>query len=476
MRRKKFNKGYRIICTTLFIISLLITTSNAQVLSAEKIYETVLPSIMTLEVLREDGNSFIGTAFLIKREGIAVTCFHVIQDAQSVKARFSDGEEFLVSGIIDKDEKRDIAVIRVKCFKDNFLTLVPKEPSVGQEAFVIGTPKGLEFSISDGIISQVQTIGGMKQYQFTCPVSPGNSGSPLIDNQGNVIGLVTWQIKEGQNLNFAIPSKYILGLDYSLPTTPWDNVQKETDLITTIHSDQQFDKLLAEHLTNYQDLNAAIYYVRAVNVYRDNGYNLSLPPEYYTAVMNTELTLNELEGIINSDDKRMAIKESVIFDTKKLLSSADLIKGAVETARRRRGWDHQSEDLLSQSHALLNLKRGIEKEDFLYMSKSKDFIKELDDEIKAHYDGRMDSLGYSLGVLSFPKNPLLLVSIFPDGYADEFGLQNFDKVLSVDGVIVNNIYEIKKTIYESRGKTIEIELLRDKEREVIEIDIPYELN
>jgi len=452
------------------------TISNAQVLSPEKIYETVLPSIMTLEVLSEDGKSFIGTAFLIKREGIAVTCFHVIQDAQSVKARFSDGEEFLVSGIIDKDEKRDIAIIRVKCFKDNFLALIPEEPNVGQEAFVIGAPKGLEFSISDGIISQVQTIGGMKQYQFTCPVSPGNSGSPLIDNQGNAIGLVTWQIKEGQNLNFAIPSKYILGLDYSLPTTPWANVQKETDLITTIHSDQQFDRLLAEHLTIYRDLYVGIIYVAAVNCYRDNGYKSSLPSEYYAAVMNTELTLNELEGITNSDDRRMAINQSVIFDTKKLLSSADLIKEAVEAARRRRGWDHQSTDLLSQSQALLNLKRGIEKEDFLYMSKSEDFIKELEDGIKAFYDGRMDNLGYSLGVVSFPKNPLLFVSIFPDSYADEFDLQERDKILLVDGKIVNNIYEVKKIIYESRGKTIEIELLRNNEREVIEIDVPYELN
>lgn len=151
----------------------------------------------------------------------------MIKDAQRVTARFASDEEFDVSGLIDKDEKRDVALIRIKVFGRPSLLLAAADPSVGSKAFIIGSPKGLEFSISDGLISQLQTLDGVKYYQFTCAASPGNSGGPLINAKGEVIGVVSWQVRDGQNLNFAIPSTYVLGLDSSLPTVPWDHVKRQ---------------------------------------------------------------------------------------------------------------------------------------------------------------------------------------------------------------------------------------------------------
>jgi S1-C subfamily serine protease len=191
----------------------------------EALYKSALPSIMTLTVTKADGKEFQGPAFMLTDSGIAATAWHLVDGANSASVRFSDGEEFEVSGLIDKDEKRDLALIRVKSFGRPELKTSKSSPEVGSRAFVIGAPRGLEFTISEGLVSQIQQIEGMKQYQFSSPASPGNSGGPLLNESGEVIGVVSWQLTNGQNLNFAIPSSYLLGLDKSLPTTPWAAVR-----------------------------------------------------------------------------------------------------------------------------------------------------------------------------------------------------------------------------------------------------------
>jgi formylglycine-generating enzyme required for sulfatase activity len=185
------------------------------------LYREAVPSVATLLVSKADGSQALASAFLSLKDGVAITAWHAVKDARRVVARFPSGEEFEVSGLIDKDEKRDVAAIRVKVFGRPLLKLSEDAPPVGMDAFVIGAPKGLEFSVSDGVVSQVHVAEGVKLYQFTCPASPGNSGGPLIGSDGAVYGVVSFQFREGQNLNFAVPSTYVLGLDISLPTTPW---------------------------------------------------------------------------------------------------------------------------------------------------------------------------------------------------------------------------------------------------------------
>jgi hypothetical protein len=86
------------------------------------------------------------------------------------------------------------------------------------------------------LISQIQTIEdttgleivkGTRCYQFSCPSSPGNSGGPLVDARGEVLGVVDWQRTDAQNLNFAVPISYVLGLDTTLPTQPWAAVKTD---------------------------------------------------------------------------------------------------------------------------------------------------------------------------------------------------------------------------------------------------------
>src|SRR5262245_28497229 len=103
-------------------------------------------------------------------------------------------------------------------------------PEVGSKVYIIGAPQGLDFTITDGLISQVRNLEGVKQYQFSCPASPGNSGGPLITSKGEALGVVSWQIRDSQNLSFAIPSTYALGLDATLSTQAWDTIKKSEPL------------------------------------------------------------------------------------------------------------------------------------------------------------------------------------------------------------------------------------------------------
>jgi serine protease Do len=199
----------------------------AEELSAEKIYAQTLPSVLTLRVENKAGDRYVGAAFLGLKEGIAVTAWHVIYDAVKVTARFADGANCEVTGFIDYDETKDIALIKVESKGRPFLPLAKTVPSIGAKMYVIGSPKGYEFSIGDGLLSQIQKVDGFNQYQLSCPFSPGNSGGPILNTQGEVMGIAAWTRNGAQNLNFATPAPEVLHLDADKSITPWKQNKKK---------------------------------------------------------------------------------------------------------------------------------------------------------------------------------------------------------------------------------------------------------
>lgn len=199
------------------LASLCILSSHQD--PAEQIYETTTPSIVTLSVQRETGQTAVGTAFLAISKGIAVTSWHVVKGASKIVAKFADGHEAKVVGLIDKDQTLDVALLAIESEDRPILKIAESVPKVGAKAYVIGSPKGMDFSISDGIISQTPLFGDDVLYQFTCPVSQGNSGGPLLNSSGHVLGVVSWQLRDAQNLNFAIPGKAFARLDATKTVT-----------------------------------------------------------------------------------------------------------------------------------------------------------------------------------------------------------------------------------------------------------------
>src|SRR5688572_15303325 len=113
-----------------------VSFSPAQELSAEKIYAQTLPSVLTLRVESKSGDRYVGSAFLALREGIAVTAWHVIYDAAKVTAKFSDGASCEITGFIDYDENKDIALIKVDSKDRAMLPIAGSKPAVGMKTYV----------------------------------------------------------------------------------------------------------------------------------------------------------------------------------------------------------------------------------------------------------------------------------------------------------------------------------------------------
>ena len=102
----------------------------------------------------------------------------------------------------------DLALLKFSATDVAYLELGSSAKAVeGQRVLVIGNPEGLQGTVSDGIISAFREDRNL--IQITAPVSPGSSGSPVLDESGQVIGMATLVYREGQNLNFAISSEYI---------------------------------------------------------------------------------------------------------------------------------------------------------------------------------------------------------------------------------------------------------------------------
>lgn len=137
-----------------------------------------------------------------------VTNYHVVQDAWKAELVTQSGARFPVLGMTAFNQSQDLALLRVSG---------PLEPvtrrttpvKTGEEVVAIGSPIGLINTVSTGIVSAVRNMNGMEVIQVSAPISPGSSGGGLFDRQGNLIGVTSAVVEGGQNLNFAIPVRYV---------------------------------------------------------------------------------------------------------------------------------------------------------------------------------------------------------------------------------------------------------------------------
>jgi hypothetical protein len=114
-----------------------------------------------------------------------------------------------IEGYLDIDKINDLILLSVPTLEVDKLALSEKTPEIGEKIYAIGNPKGLSGTISEGILSGVRKIENNDLIQITAPISPGSSGGPIINNNGEVIAVSVASLTSGQNLNFAIPAKYV---------------------------------------------------------------------------------------------------------------------------------------------------------------------------------------------------------------------------------------------------------------------------
>ncbi len=183
--------------------------------STEQVVKQSADAVVLIFVLDSSGKEkSLGSGFVVSLDGKIVTNYHVIKDAEKALVKLSNGAFFPMESILASDAKRDLALIKVN--GKNLPTLPvgdSKAVLVGQRVVAIGSPLGLENTVSDGIVSALRDEDdGVSWIQTTAPVSPGNSGGPLLTMDGKVVGVITWGIRMGQNLNFAATSNEVSAL------------------------------------------------------------------------------------------------------------------------------------------------------------------------------------------------------------------------------------------------------------------------
>ncbi len=178
-------------------------------LSAEDIYNLIAPC--TVEINAEgDTFSSTGTGSFIDNNGTIITNYHVIESCHIINVTTQDGNIHKVESILGFDKERDLAIIKVDYKNEKHIKLKTEKVKTGEKIYTLGSSLGLTGTFSEGIISaSSREIDGLEFIQITAPISNGNSGGPLVDEYGNVIGITTGAFTEGQNLNLAIPVKYI---------------------------------------------------------------------------------------------------------------------------------------------------------------------------------------------------------------------------------------------------------------------------
>jgi len=205
---------------------------------AESVYKLVTPSIVKIESKNEERKKVCqGTGFAISRSQIAfqdgffteyqilsaliesgkqgalvLTCFHVIESAVFIDLVLPSGAKGYVSAVLAEDPKNDLALLWCFFPPDTEITplnLKEEWPEVGSVAHVVGCPKGHAFVMSSGIVSGFEKEN-TEYLLHSVPVSPGSSGAPLVDKNGDVVGVVKATIEGGQNLNVAAPASSAL--------------------------------------------------------------------------------------------------------------------------------------------------------------------------------------------------------------------------------------------------------------------------
>ena len=179
--------------------------------SLPELVRRVKPAIVAIVTYDAKGEALTTGSGFFLRPGQVVTNLHVIRGARRSEIKTLDGKGrvYEVAGLLAVDEEGDLALMRVNMSPERprSTELAVNLPEEGETVFVIGNPLKLEGSVSDGIVSAVREVPGVgKIVQTTAPISHGNSGSPIFNLKGQVVGVVTVKVTNGQNISLAIGS------------------------------------------------------------------------------------------------------------------------------------------------------------------------------------------------------------------------------------------------------------------------------
>ena len=177
-------------------------SGEALATAAERVFAAVSASVVVVEAAQQQGSGVVVAARVV-----ATNC-HVISGAGQITVR--RGRIGHAASLVRSDRARDVCLLEVPTLEAPSVSMRPAaDLRVGAAVYAVGAPRGLELSLSAGLVSQLRESEGGPLIQTTAPVSPGSSGGGLFDERGVLVGLTTLQHGRGQNLNFAVPAEWV---------------------------------------------------------------------------------------------------------------------------------------------------------------------------------------------------------------------------------------------------------------------------
>ncbi len=215
---------------SLLLIFQILAFGSDTIENLPSLIKKIQPSVVFI-VTYDEKEDFLqfGSGFFINSNGNIITNYHVIQGASSAAIKTSNGDVYTITSVVAIDEHSDLVCLSVDIPQKDVYPLPLSEnfPDIGEEIIVYGNPLGLEKTVSNGIVLAIRSFSDCEEtIQITAPISPGSSGSPVLNMKGEVVGVATMTFVEGQNLNFAIPSNKVGKLD-----TEGDKLETARDVL-----------------------------------------------------------------------------------------------------------------------------------------------------------------------------------------------------------------------------------------------------
>lgn len=182
------------------------TTENRATEWAEIVAHT-RPAVVVIET-----DEALASGFIIKPDGTIVTNHHVVANAKAMAVKLPSGEVYRNVYFLSSDPINDLAFLKIEAVD---LPTIPLGNSnnvqLGDEVLLVGAPQGLEQTVSNGLISGIRLDNGVRVLQTSAAASHGSSGGPLLNRSGEAVGVMSFKLVNGENLNFAIPINYVRG-------------------------------------------------------------------------------------------------------------------------------------------------------------------------------------------------------------------------------------------------------------------------
>lgn len=190
-----------------------------KVYSATEINKLISPATVEISTFRRNNIPLsVGSGFFIDAYGTVITNYHVIAGAYKIVVKTAQGKEYTATNILGYSKAKDVAYIKVNAMgnETSFIKLSSAKPAVGEAVYALGSSLGLTGTFSSGIVSYVdRVVDNVKFIQTTAPISSGNSGGPLVNQYGEVIGMNTATYTDGQNLNLSVTADEIRSVSKS---------------------------------------------------------------------------------------------------------------------------------------------------------------------------------------------------------------------------------------------------------------------